>query len=746
MKKTYEDYIQEIDKKVDSIIINVQKYMPQNMGKDFVEQSIRKAYEYAKQAHKTQSRLSWEPYINHPVEATEILLSLTPDIETIQACLLHDVIEDTEKTSEDITQDFWKEVAFLCEWMEKLSKVKYRGEERAIGSLRKMFVAMAEDLRVIFIKLSDRLHNMQTLNHHPKQEKRLRIAEETLQIYAPIAGRLGLYNFKNDLEEECFKIIHPEKHKQIRQELLELKDAKNEFKKTAVEEMQRIFEKTDVDIEIGFRVKSVYSIYKKLEKKWFTSVKELYDIYGIRIIVNTVSDCYRVLWEIHSHWNTLPYRFKDYVALPKPNGYSSLHTTIIGFLKKYRKQPTEIQIRTHDMHKKAEIWIAAHFEYKEKWSKIATEVNWVSELKELTESIGNSDFMPSLSIDVFKDRIYIFTPKWDAINLPAGSCPIDFAYSVHTDLWDHITIAKVNGTIVPLDRELKNGDVVEIIIDKNKTPTPYSISFVKTVKAKNSIRSFLRKWDKDVHRDRGRDILNNYLERSDLDILDKDMTILKNLDGRTYNTEERWQLLEQVWNFSITPAALLRRIFRSMNKKYEWIKNETKKKQKKKWEVEISEDNRNKNIVIWWESDLDYRICKDCCNKCNTTKIVAHINSKWIFTIHQRNCKILGWVNPERLIPAFIEGKENDTNSFKLDFYLKNKIGALKIISEVLFAMDINIDEIRSKKISKKETLISLSLELLDYDYLIIDRFIDRLKIDLWDLLFEYKIDKINYH
>ena len=747
MNKTYDEYIWEIDTKVDEIVHQAQLYIHESIDRGVIEESIKKAYEYAKEAHKSQARLSGEPYINHPVEATKILLALTPDIQTIQACFLHDVIEDTDKTSEDIKNDFWEEVAFLCEWMEKLTKVKYKGEERAVWSLRKMFVAMAEDLRVIFIKLSDRLHNMQTLHHHPNAEKRKRIAEETLNIYAPIAGRLGLYNMKNDLEEECFKIIHPEKHRKIREELKALQDTKKEFKKTAVREIQKILDDLGIENQVDFRIKSVFSIHKKLERKWFDTVAELYDIYGIRVIVSSVSDCYRVLWEIHSRWHTLPYRFKDYIALPKPNGYRSLHTTIIGFLKKYTTQPTEIQIRTPDMHTRAEIGVAAHFEYKEKGSKVATEINWVSELKELTESIGNNDFMPSLSIDVFKDRIYVFTPKGDAINLPAGSCPIDFAYSVHTELGNRMSIAKVNYVIAPLDKELKNGDIVEIIIDKNKKPNPYSLSFVKTVKAKNSIKAFLRKGDKDTHRDRWKDIMNRYLEKSGVPILDKDMTILRVLWGKEYNTEERLQLLEQVGNFSITPASLLRRIFRELNIKYDG-KNKKKKTiaQKIKWYFDSSSEEQKGDIVIGGETGLEYKACSTCCSKYIPSQIVAHINGKWSFTIHRRHCKILDGVNSDRLLPAFLEWKEDEKILFKLKFHLTNKVWVLKTISEVLFSMEINIDEIHSEKPSDTETIISLWIELLDYDYLIIDRFIDRLKIDLWDRLIKYEIEKIDYH
>jgi len=274
-----------------------------------------------------------------------------------------------------------------------------------------MFIAMADDLRVIFIKLADRQHNMETLSHHPNPEKRERIALETLNIYVPIAGRLGLYNMKNALEEECFKILHPEEQEKLVQNLVELAASRKEFQNSAILEIQKLLVDVDIAHRVDFRIKSPYSIYKKMQRKGIEHPRDLYDIYGMRIVVPSVADCYRVLGEIHSKWHTLPYRFKDYIALPKPNGYQSLHTTIVGFLKNFTQQPTEIQIRTEDMHKRAEIGVAAHFEYKEKGSKIATEIDWVSDLKEMVDSVGNNDLISSLKIDTFKNRIFVFTPK-----------------------------------------------------------------------------------------------------------------------------------------------------------------------------------------------------------------------------------------------------------------------------------------------------------------------------------------------
>jgi len=736
--KSYEQHISIIDKQVADIIKRAQAYM-QDQDEAIISVEILEAYEFAKDAHKSESRLSGEPYISHPVAATEILLSLTPDIATIQACLLHDVIEDTPFTFDDILESFWEDVANLCYWMEKLEKVRYRWEDRAIGSLRKMFIAMADDLRVIFIKLSDRLHNMQTLIHHPNPEKQQRIALETLNIYVPIAGRLGLYKMKNDLEDECFHILLPEDYNKLVWQLKDLANTRLEFQNSAILEIQKLLWWIDLAHKVDFRIKSPYSIYNKMQRKSIEHPSELYDIYGIRIVVPTVADCYRVLGEIHGKWRTLPNRFKDYIALPKPNGYQSLHTTVIWFLKNFTSQPTEIQIRTEEMHKRAEIWVAAHFEYKEKWSKIATEIDWVNDLKDMVDSIWNNDLLSSLKIDTFRDRIFVFTPKWDLINLPTGSTPIDYAYQVHTDLGDHITIAKVNGVVHPLDKELKNWDVVEVIIDKNRKPSPFWLWFVQTIKAKNNIKAYLRKWNKDSHRDRGKEIINWYLEKSWLSALDKDLTILKVIDGREFSTEERLPLLEQVGNFSSTPSALIKRILKQNKINYQ---SERKLQNPDYIEVDETQEREQKEIMIGGEDDISYRTCKNCIWDEIPNQIVAHINSRGQFTIHARDCTVLETVNKERLMNAYVKWGES-VSLFRITFLLENKIWILKKISETLYTMGINIDEIHTHKNSSSQTLLTLWIEIADYDYLIVDRFIERIRTFLWDALIECKIKEI---
>jgi GTP pyrophosphokinase len=405
-----------------------------------------------------------------------------------------------------------------------------------------------------------------------------------------------------------------------------------------------------------------------------------------------------------------------------------------------RKQPTEIQIKTYKMKEYSDLWVAAHFEYKEKWSKIATDINWVNELKELVNNVWDNDFVWSLKLDVFKDRIFVFTPKWDFINLPAWSTSVDFAYYVHTDLWDHIVLSKVNNAVYPLDKELHNGDVVDIIIDKNKNPNPFRIGFVKTVKAKNRIKNYLKKENKDIHIERGRDIMNKYLEKGWLDPFDKDLSILKTIDWVTYNKEDRITLLEQIWSFSVNPSSIIKRILK-------WKNNNPDKKEKLDIKLDKKKADWKKqwkhHLIIWWEWNIPYKLWH-CCRRSLPNEIVAHINWKWIITIHRRNCNVITWVDKDRLLSAHLEWENEWDILVSLEFVFENKIWVLKQLSETMFWMWIDIDEIRSTKIWNKRTKIDLKVIIQDYDYLIVDRFVDRIKFKFSDKLFSSKIKKID--
>ncbi|MEK7081079.1 MAG: RelA/SpoT family protein [Patescibacteria group bacterium] len=457
------------------------------------EELINKAYGFAENAHLGQKRLSGDPYFVHVFETAKILAKFGMDTQTIVVGLLHDTLEDTKTTEEEIKKEFGDDILFLIKGVTKLGTLKYRGHERHVESLRKFFVAMANDLRVVIIKFADRLHNLRTLEFVP-EEKRHRIAVESIEVYAPLANRLGMGKLKGDLEDAAFPYAYPEEYKQIEEIIKERKKLYEKHLTEVSEELKKEFRKNKIKfVEINYRIKHKYSLYKKL-LKYDMDIEKIYDVVALRVVVDTVEECYRVLGLVHSIWNPLPGRIKDYIALPKPNGYRSIHTTIFTGLGGV----AEIQIRTKEMHAEAAYGVAAHFAYKEQDSKkIKNNKNkfkWVEELKELKYSPDDpKKFIDHLKMDFFNDRIFIFTPKGDVIDLPDNSTPLDFAYSIHSDIGNHTFGAKINNKMLPIFSKLKNGDIVEIITKKDSKPSSKWLEYVKTTIAKKHIKSYLEK-------------------------------------------------------------------------------------------------------------------------------------------------------------------------------------------------------------------------------------------------------------
>src|SRR3989339_829542 len=457
------------------------------------EELIKKAYEFAKRAHEGQKRMSGKPYFSHAFETAKILAELGTDAQTIMAGLLHDVLEDTKVKEEEMKKEFGENIVFLVNGVTKLGTLKYRGHERHVESLRKFFVAMTNDLRVVIIKFADRLHNLNTLQFLP-EEKRSRIATESIEVYAPLANRLGMGKLKGEIEDAAFPFAYPEEYAQIEKII---KDRKKLYEKNLEEiykELEKELSKNRVKVvEINYRMKHKYSLWKKLLKREM-DIEKIYDIVALRIVVENVEECYKVLGIIHSIWKPLPGRIKDYIAVPKPNGYRSIHTTIFtgsGGI-------AEIQIRTKEMHAEAAYGIAAHFAYKEQKDKKAAsdkdKFKWIEELKNLKDFPDDpKNFINHLRIDFFNDRIFVFTPKGDVIDLPEDSSPLDFAYSIHSDIGDHTSGAKINGKMSPIFSKLKNGDIVEIITKKNANPSNKWLDYVKTSVAKKHIKSYLEK-------------------------------------------------------------------------------------------------------------------------------------------------------------------------------------------------------------------------------------------------------------
>jgi GTP pyrophosphokinase len=454
---------------------------------------IEKAYHFAEKAHEGQKRFSGDPHFVHVFETAKNLAKLGMDAKSISAGLLHDTLEDTPTTEEEIDKEFGGDILFLIKGVTKLGSLKYRGHDRHVESLRKFFIAMANDIRVVMIKFADRLHNLRTLEFVP-EEKRRRIALESIEVYAPLANRLGMGKLKGDIEDAAFPFAYPKEYEKI-EELISAK--KETYEKNLKEVKEKLIEelnKNKVRIKgIDYRIKHKYSLYKKL-LKYGMDIDKIYDVVALRVVLNSVSDCYKVLGIIHSVWNPLPGRIKDYIAVPKPNGYRSVHTTIFTGLGGI----AEIQIRTKEMHNEAAYGIAAHFAYKEQDSKKfrndKDKFKWLEELKELNYSPDDpKNFINHLKMDLFNDRIFVFTPKGDVIDLPEGSTSIDFAYLIHSDIGDHILSAKINSRISPIFAKLQNGDIVEIITKKDAHPSGKWLENAKTALAKKHIKSYLEK-------------------------------------------------------------------------------------------------------------------------------------------------------------------------------------------------------------------------------------------------------------
>ena len=465
--------------------------------------NIKKAYDLAFSLHQGQKRDNGEPYFNHVLATAETIAEWGLDESSIIAGLLHDTVEDTGYTSEQIKKEFGEEIAFLVEGVTKLGKIKYSGIERQVENLRKMMIALSQDLRVIIIKLADRLHNMRTLNALPPQRQK-KIALETSEIYAPLAYRLGMQWISGELEDLAFPYIYPKEYRWLIDNVKEKYDERAAYVERAKPILQKTLTDAGIDVlKLDYRAKRYSSLYKKLLREDM-NIEKIYDLMALRIVVKTVEDCYAALGIIHNNWPPLPNKIKDYIALPKPNGYRSLHTTVFFIENKI----TEIQIRTEEMHKESETGIAAHWAYEmSKGTKNylnykasfanKKELQWVNQLRNWQNEFSNpEEFMESLKIDFLKDRIFVITPKGEVMDLPTGSTPVDFAYQIHTDIGNTCSGAKVNGKIVPLDYELHSGDILEIFTQKNKKPSESWLEFVKSANAKNHIKSGLKAKEK----------------------------------------------------------------------------------------------------------------------------------------------------------------------------------------------------------------------------------------------------------
>jgi guanosine-3',5'-bis(diphosphate) 3'-pyrophosphohydrolase len=688
---------------------------------------VQKALDYATEAHKDQFRKSGEPYIIHPIQVAGILAELQMDPHTVATGFLHDVVEDTEVTLADLKESFGADVAMLVDGVTKLGKIKYKShEEQLAENHRKMLIAMAQDLRVIMVKLADRLHNMRTLKHL-REDKQRRIAQETMEIYAPLAHRLGISRIKWELEDISLRYLNPKQYYRIVHLMQTKREEREAYVSETVEEIRLATEELDIFAEIYGRPKHIYSIYRKMkdQKKQFN---EIYDLLAIRVIVDSIKDCYAVLGTIHTKWKPMPGRFKDYIAMPKANMYQSLHTTVIG----PKGNPVEIQIRTHEMHEIAEFGVAAHWAYKEgrtekvKADKMTQQVGWFQEILELQdESYDASEFMEGVKGDIFSDKVYVFTPKGDVTELPQGSSPLDFAYSIHTDIGNKTTGAKVNGKMVQLDYKLKNGDIIEILTSPNSFgPSRDWIKLVATSKAKNKIKRFFKAQDRDENIIKGHEAVVKTLQ--DMGFVPKEFLTKSKMaeacERFNYQTED--DLFASVGFGEVSPTTLANRLTEEERREKEIEKqkqqvqdiiNQPAKKEPEKMKV-----RHEGGIVIEGVDNLLIRISR-CCNPVPGDDIVGYITKGRGISIHRSDCPNVQSKDLEnRLIDVEWEdtsnsGKEYDAD---LEIYGYDRSGLLNDVLQTVNSVTKRLVSVEAKTSKDKMATIRITVSIQNLTHL----------------------------
>ena len=662
----------------------------QKLKKNFSDaefQELKAAYDFSAAAHEGQKRQTGEPYFIHPCAVVNILVDLGfDDVSTLVAAFLHDVLEDTPVTSDELEQKFGKEVLELVEGVTKLDKIKFvSAEDEQAENLRKMFFAMAKDYRVIIIKLADRLHNMRTLDAL-KPEKQIKIATQSLKIYAPLAGRLGLSFVKCELEDLAMRYLYPDDYYELVEFIKTKSKERQQFIEKICDELKAKLQELGIEGEVNGRQKHLYGIYKKMLKQG-KNIEQIYDISAVRVIVNEVQDCYTVLGAIHTMWMPLPGRFKDYIAMPKPNGYQSLHTTVITKFK----ETFEIQIRTYEMHRIAEYGIAAHWKYKEGKTgatKIDDQINWLREVMDTQrESSDSHEFLENIEGNVFTDEVYVFTPKGKVLNLPVGSTTVDFAYAIHSAVGNKCIGAKVNGKIVPLNTVLNTGDIVEILTtNSGKGPSRDWIKFVKTASARTKIRQYFKKEMKEENIKRGKDMLEREAKRRGYNLSELLSTAGLNYIMNRYTLSSIDDLYASVGFGGLTTNHIIvklidyfKRDLLSKNPVAEIKTTSTKGK-----------SSSGNGVLIRGYDDFLVRL-SHCCNPVPGDKIVGYVSRGRGVSVHCVDCPNVKNMEPERLIEAKWDDVISQNFLASLKIYCENKGGILAAVTTIISNMKISI-------------------------------------------------------
>ena len=698
---------------------------------------IEKAIYFATYAHKEQIRKSGEAYIVHPIQVAGILAELKLDPDTIATGFLHDVVEDTGFSIDDIEYEFGKDVAFLVEGVTKLGKIKYKSHaEQQAENHRKMLLAMANDLRVIMVKLADRLHNLRTLKFH-KPEKQRMIAEETLEIYAPLAHRLGMNKIKWELEDTSLRYLNPQQYYRIVHLMNSKRDEREEYIETTIENIKQATKDLDIEAVIYGRPKHIYSIYRKMkdQKKQFS---EIYDLLAIRVLVDSIKDCYAVLGAIHTKWKPMPGRFKDYIAIPKANMYQSIHTTVIG----PGGRPVEIQIRTFEMHQVAEYGVAAHWAYKEGNKEKVTndplqkQLDWFKDLIELqNETKDAKDFMNSVKEDIFGDKVYVFTPKGDVSELPLGSGPLDFAYNIHTEVGNKTVGAKVNNKIVPLNYQLKTGDIVEVLTSANSFgPSRDWINLVFTTRAKNKIKRFFKLQDRDENIIKGRELLEKQI--TELGFNFKDFMTkqgMKDIATRfNFGTEE--DLFAAIGFGEISYQTVANKMTEKARREIEDQKVvetafEKTTPQGQKKESQKMKIRHEGGVIIEGVDNLLIRLSR-CCNPVPGDAIVGYITKGRGISVHRKDCPNVQLPESEqnRLIEVDWEDAANTGQQYDTELVVEgyNRNGLLNEVLNVINSTTKSLNSVNGKVDANKMATISVNIGIMNTQQL--DFIVDKIK------------------
>ena len=672
---------------------------------------IEEAYHFAVKAHAGQKRVSGDVYILHPLGVAQITANLELDPVTIAASLLHDVVEDSEVTLKELKEKFGEEIGLLVDGVTKLSKLEFKSkEEHQAENLRKMFVAMAKDIRVILIKLADRLHNMRTLKHL-NPVKRKEIARETIEIYAPLAHRLGIYKIKWELEDLAFRFMEPDKYYDLVDKLAKKRMEREEFISRVISKLQFRLEELNIEADIDGRPKHLYGIYEKMNSEQ-KDINEIYDLTGIRLLVDSIKDCYGALGIVHTLWKPIPGRFKDYIAMPKPNMYQSLHTTVVCA----KNELLEVQIRTWEMHRTAEYGIAAHWRYKEGVrgdEEFEEKLSWLRQLLEWQQDLKDAhEFMENLKIDLFTDEVFVFTPKGDVINLPAGSVPLDFAYRIHTDIGNQCVGAKVNGRLVPLDYNLKTGDILEIITSKQGTPSRDWLKLVKSSQAKSKIRSWFKKERKEENILKGKEILEKELKKIGLrpkELLKESVLIEA---GKKFNLLSEEDVLSAVGYGGVTPQQIVGKLKEEHNKTHKETK-EVEKPQITTWK---GETRGERGVRIEGMDNLLIRFAR-CCKPLPGDKIVGFITRGRGVSIHQKNCPNVSHCQ-ERMLHAYWEETPKVSYPVEVEVTAMDRTNLLQELVASISESKINIMAVNGRTDKNGIATIHLTIVVRDLEHL----------------------------